>query len=71
MDLKDFFPTITYPRVKGMYRCLGYSEKMATILALLSAEPDVEELEMDGETYYLHKGSRQEVTGVVVNEKLT
>ena len=27
MDLKDFFPTVSYKRVKGMFRSFGYSEK--------------------------------------------
>src|SRR4029434_6840124 len=25
LDLKDFFPSITFPRVKGMFQGLGYS----------------------------------------------
>ncbi|MCU0355738.1 MAG: hypothetical protein MUD08_18680 [Cytophagales bacterium] len=35
LDLKDFFPTVTYPRVKGMFQKIGYSEAVATPLALL------------------------------------
>lgn len=58
MDLKDFFPTIDYARVKGMYRSLGYSEKIATVLALICTEPDVDETELDGEIYYLQTGKR-------------
>jgi len=34
LDLKDFFPTVTYKRVKGLFRSLGYSESVATIIAL-------------------------------------
>ena len=33
-DLSNFFPTITFPRVDGMFRKLGYSPAVATILAL-------------------------------------
>lgn len=37
-DLKDFFPTITFPRVKGVFQQLGYSPAAATVLALLCTE---------------------------------
>ena len=46
LDLKDFFPTITYPRVKGMFQSLGYSEQLATILGLICTEPDTTEIEL-------------------------
>lgn len=57
-DLKDFFPTISYKRVKGLFRSLGYSEAAATILALLSTEADLEEVELDGKTYFVALGDR-------------
>ena len=31
-DLKNFFPSISYKRVKGLFRSFGYSEAIATIL---------------------------------------
>lgn len=37
-DLKDFFPSITFPRVKGVFQQLGYSPAAATVLALLCTE---------------------------------
>jgi retron-type reverse transcriptase len=52
IDLKDFFPSITYPRVKGLFQKLGYSEQVATILGLICTEPDCDLIELDGETYY-------------------
>lgn len=52
IDMKDFFPTITYPRVKGVFQSFGYSEQIATILALLCTEAECDEIELDGETYY-------------------
>jgi RNA-directed DNA polymerase len=39
LDLKDFFPTITFRRVKGLFAKLGYSESVATVLSLLLTEP--------------------------------
>jgi hypothetical protein len=59
LDLKDFFPSVLYPRVKGVFVRLGYSEATATVLALLCTEPDVEEVELDGRRYYVALGGRR------------
>lgn len=58
VDLKDFFPTISYGRVKGLFRTFGYSEQLATIFALICTQPDTDEVTMDGVRYYVQKGSR-------------
>lgn len=58
IDLKDFFPTISYRRVKGVFTKLGYSQQIATILALLCTEPAIDEVQIDGEKYYVAKGER-------------
>jgi RNA-directed DNA polymerase len=52
VDLKDFFPSISYTRVKGLLRKLGYSEQIATILGLICTEPECDQIELDGQTYY-------------------
>jgi hypothetical protein len=52
-DLKDFFPSISYRRVKGLFQSFGYSEAAATIFGLLCTEPEVEEVELDGKIYYV------------------
>ena len=39
MDLRDFFPSVTFRRVKGLFHRVGYSEQVATVLALLCTEP--------------------------------
>ncbi len=58
IDLKDFFPTIHFRRVKGLFNKLGYSEQIATVLALICTEPEREELELDNQVYYFAKGDR-------------
>lgn len=58
VDLKDFFPTITYGRVKGLFHTLGYSEQLATIFALICTQPETEEVELDAVRYYVQKGNR-------------
>jgi retron-type reverse transcriptase len=52
-DLKDFFPSISYQRVKGLFQSFGYCEAAATIFSLLCTQPEVEEVELDGKTYYV------------------
>jgi RNA-directed DNA polymerase len=52
-DLKDFFPSISYKRVKGLFQSFGYSEAAATIFGLLCTESEVEEVELDGKTYFV------------------
>ncbi len=58
LDLKDFFPTITYKRVKGLFRWMGYSESVATILGLLCTEPRRQQIDLDGETYHVADDER-------------
>ncbi len=59
VDLKDFFPTISYQRVKGLFQKLGYSEQLATIFALISTQAETKEVEMDGVRYYVQNGARR------------
>ncbi|ACL58060.1 reverse transcriptase family protein [Methylobacterium nodulans] len=59
LDLKDFFPTLSFRRVKGKFRGLGYAEPVATVLALLCTEPDVDEVEIDGERLFAARGPRR------------
>ena len=60
-----------YKRVKGVFRSLGYSEKIATILALLCTEPEVDEVEMDGRSYYVAKGARVLPQGAPTSPSIT
>ncbi|MDM8515840.1 reverse transcriptase family protein [Desulfobacterales bacterium HSG16] len=58
MDLKDFFPTVTFPRVKGLFRKAGYREQVATILSLLCTESPREIVDFAGKTFYVSTGIR-------------
>jgi retron-type reverse transcriptase len=58
MDLKNFFPTVTFPRVKGIYRKAGYREQVATLLALICTESPREIVKRNGKTYYVSLGPR-------------
>jgi len=61
LDLKNFFPSVAYPRIKGVFRGLGYSEPVATVLALLCSENASDELEVDGEHYFVGGKARDRV----------
>ncbi|MCP4695264.1 MAG: RNA-directed DNA polymerase [Gammaproteobacteria bacterium] len=58
LDLRNFFPTIHYRRVKGLFHSFGYAEAVATVLALLCTEAEIETVELDGERYYVALGER-------------
>src|SRR5205814_5818724 len=71
MDVKDFFPTVTLPRVKGVFRKAGYREQIATLLALLCTEAPREVVEQDGQTYYVSLGPRCLPQGAPTSPALT
>ncbi len=71
VDLKDFFPTVTLPRVKGVFRKAGYREQIATLLALLCTEAPREIVEHEGRTYYLSLGPRCLPQGAPTSPGLT
>ena len=58
MDLKNFFPTLTFPRIKGVFQALGYAEATATLLALLCTEAETDAVALDGQTWYVASGER-------------
>lgn len=71
VDIKDFFPTVTLPRVKGIFRKAGYREEVATLLALLCTESPREVVELDGKTYYVALGPRCLPQGAPTSPALT
>ncbi len=70
-DLKDFFPSIAYKRVKGVFKSLGYSDAAATIFGLLCTEPEVEKVELDGRIYYVATGERHLPQGAPTSPAIT
>ena len=57
-DLKDFFPSVTFPRVKGVFQQLGYSPAAATVLALLCTECPRSRVSYDGRELFVATGPR-------------
>jgi hypothetical protein len=71
LDLKDFFPTITFRRVKGVFAGLGYGEQVATVLALLCTEPPRVEAGVGGRRYYVALGARVLPQGACTSPAVT
>jgi len=71
LDLKDFFPSITFRRVKGLFRQVGYGEHVATVLALLCTEPPRVATELDGKVYHVALGQRVLPQGACTSPAIT
>lgn len=71
IDLKDFFPSIDYKRVKGLFAKLGYSQQIASILSLICSEPDVDMVEIDLKTYYVASTERKLPQGAPTSPAIT
>lgn len=50
VDLKNFFPTVTFGRVRGLLIALGYGFPVATALACLMTEAERQPVELDDGT---------------------
>jgi len=63
LDLKDFFPSITFARVRGYLISLGYSYPVASTLAVLMTEAERQPVVVEGATYHVPIGQRHCVQG--------
>ncbi len=57
-DLTDFFPSITFPRVAGLLRQLGYSPAVATVLGLICTESPRRTVVYAGKPFHVASGPR-------------
>jgi RNA-directed DNA polymerase len=63
LDLKDFFPSVTFARVRGLLIAYGYSYPVATTLAVLMTEAERQPVEVDGTVFHVPVGQRHCVQG--------
>lgn len=63
LDLKDFFPSVTAARVRGMLIAYGYGFPVATTLAVLMTEAERQPVAVDGEVFHVPVGHRHCVQG--------
>jgi hypothetical protein len=71
MDIKDFYPSITLPRVKGLLRKAGYGEQVATVMALLCTESPRDAMPLRGKIYYVATGPRSLPQGAPTSPSIT
>ena len=71
LDLSDFFPTITFRRVRGVFERIGYSPAVATVLALLCTESPRRDVEFDGRRYRVALGERALPQGACTSPALS
>lgn len=71
IDLKDFFPSITLPRVRRLFREFGYSGGVATLLALLATEAPRAAVLLDGHPRFVALGERSLPQGACTSPALT
>ena len=58
LDLKSFFESVTFPRIRGFFESLGYNPGVATVLALICTDAPRARITLDGETHYVIIGER-------------
>ncbi|MBI4859381.1 MAG: RNA-directed DNA polymerase [Candidatus Riflebacteria bacterium] len=71
LDLVDFFPSITFPRVRGVFQRLGYSPAAATVLALLATEAPRRTVAYAGKTFHVATGPRALPQGACTSPALS
>lgn len=71
VDLKDFFPSIRFARVRGMFRYFGYNSGVASILGLLATECPRAAVTLDGEKRFVSIGERQLPQGACTSPAIT
>ncbi len=71
IDLKDFFPSIKFPRVKGLFRSFGYSEAIATVFALVCTDALRVEAVLDQKSSFVALGDRFLPQGACTSPMIT
>ncbi|BCM93211.1 hypothetical protein IAD21_05099 [Abditibacteriota bacterium] len=71
VDLKDFFPSITFARVAGVFASLGYNAGISTLLALICTESPRIEATFDGQKSFVALGDRFVPQGAPTSPALT
>lgn len=70
LDLKDFFPSVTFARVRGLLIAYGYSFPVATTLAVLLTEAERQPVQIEGDVFHVPVGARYCVQGAPTSPAL-
>ena len=71
VDLQDFFPSITFKRIAGVFAQLGYNGGVSTLLALICTESPRVVATLDGNTSHVALGARFVPQGAPSSPALT
>jgi hypothetical protein len=71
IDLKDFYPSIKFLRVKGLFQSFGYSTGMATVFALLCTDAMRIGATLDEKKYFVALGERYLPQGACTSPAIT
>ena len=63
LDLRDFFPSVTFARVRGLLIAYGFSYPVASTLSVLMTEAERQPVEVDGNVFHVPMGPRHCVQG--------
>ena len=70
LDVKDFFPSITFNRVRGYFEFLGYNPGVATVLALLCTDAPRVRITIKGRAQIVAIGARSLPQGACTSPAL-
>ena len=70
LDVKDFFPSITFNRVRGYFEYLGYNPGVSTVLALLCTDAPRVRVTMKGRSQIVAIGARSLPQGACTSPAL-
>lgn len=70
-DLADFFPSITFSRIRGVFHRLGYSRAVSTIFALLCTECPRTTVTFEGKPWHVAVGPRSLPQGACTSPALS
>ncbi|HUJ57487.1 MAG TPA: reverse transcriptase family protein [Kofleriaceae bacterium] len=71
LDIRGFYPSVTWRRVKGLLRRAGLTEQVATLMALLATESPREQVVTHGKTYHVATGPRSLPQGAPTSPSIT
>jgi retron-type reverse transcriptase len=70
-DLKDFFPSISFVRVRGLFESFGYSRAISILFALICTEAPRKEVAFNEKIYYVAMNERQLPQGACTSPAIT
>lgn len=70
LDVRDFFPSITFNRVRGYFEYLGYNPGVATVLALLTTDAPRVRITIKGRSQIVAVGARSLPQGACTSPAL-